>query len=227
MTNKWILSITIVILGIGQSLASASLSEEVRTLVKKVDARYLETQDFEANFSQETQIEGFETRLVSSGRVIIKKPGLLRWDYHKPNIEQILVKGDEVLWYVPQHQQVVKGNLTQMASSKAPLALLQGAGNLGEQFDVMPSKQEGSVKGALPTIVLMPKPKDQATSAVTRIELTIQPKSYLIKVMTLFEKSGNVSSLRFSEIRTNQGVDADVLKLDLPDDVVVIDAPTM
>ena len=131
------------------------------------------------------------------------------------------------MWYVPEHQQVVQGNLTQMAASKAPLTLLQGVGKLGEQFDVVPSIQKEIGEGGLPIVVLMPKPKDQATSTVTRIEVTIHPKSYLMTQIMLYEKSGNISTLRFSNIRVNQGVDSDVLKLHMPEDVVVIDSPTM
>ena len=205
----------------------ASLTEDVQSLVKRVDGRYLKTKDLQADFSQETQIEGFESRLSSSGRVVIKKPGLLRWDYRKPSVEQIFVDGDQVMWYVPEHQQVVQGNLTQMVASKAPLTLLQGVGKLGEQFDILPSAQKEIGEGGLPIIVLMPKPEDQATSSVTRIELTIHPKSFLISQIMLFEKSGNVSTLRFSNIRVNQGVDSKDLKLEMPEDVVVIDSPIM
>ncbi len=210
-----------------QAIAHASLAEEVQALVKKVDARYLGIQDLQAAFTQETQIEGFDSRLSSSGRVLLKKPGLLRWDYEKPSVEHILVDGDQVMWYVPEHQQVVQGNLTQMASSKAPLTLLQGAGKLGEQFDIVPSSQKKNGAGGLPIVVLLPKPKDQATSTVTRIEVTIQPKSYLMTQILLHEKSGNISTLRFSNIRVNQGVDSSLLQLDMPEDVVVIDSPIM
>ena len=211
----------------GHAIVYASLSEEVQALVKKVDARYLKTQDLQAEFSQETQIEGFDSRLSSSGQVLLKKPGLLRWDYRKPSLEQILVEGDQVMWYVPEHQQVVKGNLTQMAASRAPLTLLQGVGKLGEQFDITTSSKDERRDGGLPIVVLMPKSKDQRTSTVTRIELTIHPQSYLISQIMLYEKTGNISTLRFSNIRINQGVDSKVLQLNMPDDVVVVDAPKM
>ena len=209
------------------SVAYSSLTEEVEALVKKVDAQYLGTQDLQAEFTQETQIEGFDSRISSSGRVLLKKPGLLRWDYEKPTVEQILVDGDQVMWYVPEHQQVVQGNLTQMVASKAPLTLLQGAGKLGEQFDVAPTTQEERGDGGLPIVMLVPKPQDQAASAVTQIKVTIHPQSYLMTQIMLYEKSGNISTLKFSNIRVNQGVDSSKLKLNMPDDVVVIDSPTM
>lgn len=100
-------------------------------------------------------------------------------------------------------------------------------GKLGEQFDIVPSSQKKNETGELPIVVLLPKPKDQATSTVTRIEVTIQPNSYLMTQILLHEKSGNISTLRFSNIRVNQGVDSSMLQLDMPEDVVVIDSPIM
>jgi len=208
-----------------QSLGQASPMEQVLDLVKKVDSRYAQTQDFQAKFSQETKIEGFETRLTSSGRVLLKKPGLLRWDYEEPSVEQIFVDGDQVMVYTPQHKQVVKANLTQIAASKAPLALLQGAGKLTEQFDVLPTSEEELRQDDLPLITLVPKPHEKDSSTITRVVLEIEPKSYMIKNMELYEISGNVSTLRFTNIQVNQGIDTAQLKLDIPDDVIVVDAP--
>jgi outer membrane lipoprotein carrier protein len=199
--------------------------KQVLELVSKVDSRYAQTQDLQADFSQETKIEGFETRLSSTGRVLLKKPGMLRWDYLEPSVEQIFVDGDQVMVYTPEHKQVVKANLTQLAASKAPLTLLQGAGKLAEQYDVLPTGQEESRQGVLPLITLVPKPQEKERSTITRVVLEIDPTSYLIKKMDLHEISGNVSTLRFTNIQVNQGIDTAQLKLNVPEDVIVVDAP--
>jgi outer membrane lipoprotein carrier protein len=209
------------------SLGQASPMKQVLDLVNKVDARYEQTQDLQADFSQETKIEGFETRLSSTGRVLLKKPGMLRWDYVEPSVEQIFVDGDQVMVYTPEHKQVVKAKLTQIAASKAPLTLLQGAGKLAEQFDVLPTDQEESRQDVLPLITLVPKPEEKNRSAVTRVVLEIDPSSYLIKKMDLHEISGNISTLRFSNIQVNQGIDTAQLKLIVPEDVIVVDAPVI
>ena len=220
------LSLALLLLLGSDVLGQASPAKSIDDLVEKVDSRYAQTQDFQAEFSQETKVEGFETKLSSSGRVLLKKPGLLRWDYSKPSVEQIFVDGDQVLVYVPEHKQVVKANLTQIAASKAPLALLQGVGKLAEQFDVLPTKQDDRPPGGLPLITLVPKPHEKEISALRRIVLEIESGSYLIKTMNLYEVSGNVSTLQFTNMQVNQGLDSKQLKLDVPDDVIVVDAPT-
>ena len=210
-----------------QASAQASPPKQVLDLLSKVDSRYEQTRDLQADFSQETKIEGFDTRLSSAGRVFLKKPGLLRWDYVEPSVEQIFVDGDQVMVYTPEHKQVVKANLTQIAASKAPLALLQGAGKLTEQFDVLADGRAEDRREKLPLITLVPKPHEKERSAVMRVVLEIEPASYLIKKMDLYEINGNVSTLRFSNIRLNQGIEAAQLKLNVPEDVIVVDAPSL
>lgn len=210
-----------------QSFGHASPVKQVLDLVNKVDSRYEQTRDLQADFSQETKIEGFETRLSSTGRVLLKKPGMLRWDYVEPSVEQIFVDGDHVMVYTPEHNQVVKATLTQIAASKAPLALLQGVGKLAEQFDVLSTVEEESPQEDLPLITLVPKPEERDRSTVTRVVLEIDPSSYLIRKMDLHEISGNISILRFSNIQVNQGIDSAQLKLNVPEGVIVIDAPVV
>ena len=117
---------------------------EVREVVKRLQARYEKTKDLQADFAQKTTIEGFERPMTSSGKVYIKKPGRLRWTYLDPSTEDIYVDRDDVKVYVPEHKQVLVGKLTQMAASKAPLELLQGAAKLEESFNVEPTQERAA-----------------------------------------------------------------------------------
>jgi len=196
-------------------------------LVGKVDARYAQTQDLQADFIQETILEGFTTGFKSSGRLYLKKPGLLRWDYLQPSEEQIYVDGDQVMMYVPEHQQVIKGVLTQMAASKGPLALLQGVGKLSQQFTILESAVSPNGGGELPSLTLVPKPAGNEAPTIKKIVLKLFPDSYLIQTITLFEVSGNISSVVFDHIQVNKGLSPRLLKFEVPPDVVVVELPKL
>ena len=202
------------------SAASVSVTQEI---VKKVDARYAQTKDLQADFVQETILEGFTTGFTSSGRLYLKKPGLLRWDYLHPSEEQIYVNGDQVMMYVPEHQQVVKGVLTQMAASKGPLALLQGAGNLSQQFTILESADGSKDNEKFPSLTLVPKPVDQTPPTIKKIVLKLFPDTYFIQGITLFEVSGNISRVVFDHIQANTGLSSSQLTFDVPPDVVVVE----
>lgn len=193
----------------------------------KVEAQYARTKDLQADFTQETLFEGFETGFSSSGKLYLKKPGLLRWDYLEPSNEQIYVDGDQVMMYVPAHQQVVKGTLTQMAASKGPLALLQDVGTLSQQFSIVDSSAEDRGDGAVPVLTLVPKPTGDTPPTMKKIVLKLMPDSFLIQAITLFESSGNVSHVVFDHIQVNQGVSTKLLQFEVPSGVVVVEMPTM
>ncbi len=208
------------------SLSSAALASDVDDVVRQVDDRYAKTEDLQGTFTQETIIEGFETGFQSAGKFYLKKPGLLRWDYLEPSKEHIYVDGDEVMMYVPEHQQVVKGALTQMAASKGPLALLLGVGKLAQQFTISEAASDSTNSAGLPRLTLIPKPDGDTAPTIKNIELQLLPDSYLIQTITLYETSGNISRVRFEDLQVNQELAADLLRFTIPPDVVVVDFPT-
>jgi outer membrane lipoprotein carrier protein len=200
--------------------------QEVREVVKQLQARYEKTKDIQADFAQKTMIEGFERPIMSSGKVYIKKPGRLRWNYLDPSVEDIYVNRDDVKVYVPEHKQVLVGKLTQMAASKAPLELLLGAAKLDESFDIEPTPGKGRGVGGIRLLTLLPKSQDrEAGRPLQRIVLEVFPKTYFIRTISLYEVSGNVASFEFSSLQSNIGLGDSLFDLKLPDDVEVVKAP--
>ena len=229
------LALTLVVCGFFASAHAAEEErddkalKEVQEVVKKVQARYEKTRDLQADFKQSTRIEGFATPIASSGRMYIKKPGRLRWDYLDPNVEEIYVNKDEVMMYVPEHQQVLVGKLTQMAASQAPLQLLQGVAQLEEEFQVEPTPGGKRGAGGVPLVTLFPKQTAESAPVRTldRIVLEVQPKTFFIKTVSIHEISGNISTFEFANLKPNQGLKNDLFQFTVPAGVEVVKAPTL
>ena len=212
----------------GESSTGDKAWQEAREVVKQIQARYEKTKDLQADFVQTTKIEGFERPVTSSGRVYIKKPGRLRWDYLDPATEQIYVMQDDVKVYVPEHKQVLVGKLTQMAASSAPLELLQGAGKLDESFDIQPTTGKERGTGGIRLITLLPKDKEhESTRNLQRIVVEVFPKTYFLRTVSLHEISGNVATFEFSSLKPNQGLGNEVFDFKAPSDVEVVKAPVL
>lgn len=202
--------------------------KEVLEVVKKLQGRYEQTKDLQADFQQTTRIEGFATPLTSSGRMLIKKPGLLRWDYRDPTVEEIYVNRNDVMMYVPEHNQVLVGKLTQMAASQAPLQLLQGVAKIDEEFEIEPTRGGERGESGLPLITLTPKSTEpDASRSVSKLVIEVQPKTYFIKTVTIHEISGNISTFTFSNLKPNTGLKSDLFVFKAPAGVEVIKAPTL
>lgn len=212
----------------GDASVNEKASQAVREVVKQLQARYERTKDLQADFSQKTKIEGFERPVMSAGKVYIKKPGRLRWDYLDPASEQIYVNQDDVKMYVPEHKQVLVGKLTQMAASKAPLELLQGAAKLDESFNIEPTTGSARGAGGIPLITLTPKDKQsEATQNLQKIVVEVFPKTYFIRTVSLYEISGNVAVFEFSNLKPNVGLGNELFDLKTPPDTEVVRAPVL
>ena len=210
------------------SAKTQALSKELKQVIQKIQNRYERTRDLQADFRQTTMIEGFETPILSRGRMYIKKPGRLRWDYLDPTVEEIYVNENKVMIYVPEHKQVLVGKLTHMAASQAPLQLLQGVGRLDKQFTIGPADSDKRGEGGLPLITLFPKHEGhESVRAVDKIELQVIPTTYFIKSVVIHEVSGNRSTFEFTGIKANSGLDDKVFDFQVPADVEVVKAPTL
>jgi len=204
-------------------LIQAAAEDPVKEIVNKIESRYRKTTDLIADFTQTTTVKGFATALKSAGRVYIKRPGKLRWDYLEPNLEQIFVNNDRVQFYVPEHKQVLTGQLSKMADSQAPLQLLQGLGRLDKHYTV--AAIPGGAKGSrLPLLSLIPV---EGGADQPRIVVEVDPDTYFLRRVELHDVNGSVSNFLFSKIQANTGLKDELFVFLVPKDVEVIPAPTL
>ncbi|HET8720850.1 MAG TPA: outer membrane lipoprotein carrier protein LolA [Nitrospira sp.] len=223
-----VLAVTVAPPVMGDDAVDEQARKEVREVVKRLQARYEKTKDLQADFTQKTIIEGFERPMTSSGKGYIKKPGRLRWNYLEPSTEDIYVDRDDVKVYVPEHKQVLVGKLTNMAASRAPLELLQGAAKLDASFDAEPTPGNGRGVGGIRLVTLVPKSRDgEAHGTMQKVVVEVFPKTYFIRSLALYEVSGNVSNFEFSSLQWNVGLDDDLFVPKFPPDVEVVKAPVL
>ncbi len=212
----------------GEAASPAPTLKEVQAVIQKMQARYQKTSDLEAVFVQKTIIEGFDTPLLSHGQVYIKKPGRLRWDYHDPNVEEIYVNKNQVQIYVPEHKQVLVGDLTKLTASQAPLELLQGVANLEKEFTIEPTKGKSRGEGGLPLVTLIPSSQaPDSRRQMKKVVIELAPQTHYLKTVSIYEPSGNISRFEFSNLKANTSLDESLFTLKIPNDVEVVDASEM
>lgn len=192
---------------------SGQAATEAARLAAKVQAFYERTKDLEARFAQTYTYAGFGRRQVSSGRLRVKKPGKMRWDYEKPAQKTIAVSGSRLVQYEPDENQAYVDDHFDASAMSAAVAFLLGKGELTREFDVA---LDGS--GAL---LLRPKAADPRVDA---IYLTVGEDGE-VQATRVVDGSGNVNEVRFSAVRRNVGIPDSAFEVKLPEDVHRIAAP--
>src|SRR5438876_1962065 len=105
-----------------------------RALARRVQAYYAHTKDFSARFAQHYTYVAMGRVEDSAGTVQVKKPGLVRWDYEKPEKRTLFVEGKTLWIWRPEDKEVqVKRNFGGDQLSSA-FTFLWGKGNLLKEF---------------------------------------------------------------------------------------------
>lgn len=191
-------------------------------VVQNIQAAYERTTDWKADFEQVTQIQGFDTPIKSRGKLYIKKPDRLRWDYLEPNRHQILVNEKKVWVYTPEQKQAIVSPFSEISDSQLPLHLLSGVGRLDRDFTVQWTDPGHPERGNIPSLTLIPK---EARTGLTKLLMEVDPATYFITRLTLFESNGNQSRFRFARIQSNTGLKDRIFVFTPPKDVVVVESP--
>jgi outer membrane lipoprotein carrier protein len=78
-------------------------------ILDRVEKRYTD-KSFKAEFAQESTLKAMDITDFASGKIFVRYPGMMRWEYEKPE-KQIIVTDGHKLWiYRPADNQVTTGS---------------------------------------------------------------------------------------------------------------------
>jgi outer membrane lipoprotein carrier protein len=107
-----------------------SAEKAVAKVVHALEARYRGAESFRAVFL-ERRAEGRGSVQLESGTLLIRRPGLMRWEYEEPEKKLFLVDGKFAWFYVPADRTVTKAAIRDSDDARIPLLLLTGKTSLG------------------------------------------------------------------------------------------------
>ena len=193
---------------------------DLHAVIDRVQRRYDTATDFRARFSQTLTNATFKRKTSSSGEVLFKKPGRMRWNYEKPDQKMYLADGGMLWLYEPEDHQAFKQDL-KSSQLPAALAFLTGQGKLTSEFDVRFAGQ--TPYGTARDYVLALEPK-QPQAQVRTILFVVAPDTFDVRESVLTDGQGNVNDLVFSDIRVNTRIPETTFRWSPPAGVRVIDA---
>jgi outer membrane lipoprotein carrier protein len=193
-------------------------------LIDRVQSRYEQTRELEATFTQQATLKTLNETQASSGKVYIKKPGKMRWDYLEPEHQVILLKDDFLRVYTPEFNQLVEQPITNLYKAKTPIAFLAGQAKLKELFKFKIEALNGNKKDALWRIILRPK---EDNPQLKELHLEVDPSTYDINRSVIIDHFGNKTDIRYINIRVNHGLDEGIFVLKLPPNVERVRPPSV
>ncbi len=191
----------------------------VAAVVQRMQKRYEQAADFRAHFSQSLTNPTFGRTTVSSGDLIVKKPGKMRWDYDKPEKKMYLAT-DQILWmYEPEEKQAVKSDL-KASQLPATLSFLTGRGKLADEFEITLARD---IPFGGPTDYKLSLKPRKPQSTYRFIYFLVDPETFFVKQSVLIDTQGVVNAITFSAVLVNSKVPDATFKWAPPAGVRVID----
>ena len=174
--------------------ALAVAGESPTELAAKIEAFYAQKQDIRAIFTQEVRKPGRRRVIRKTGKVFFKRPGMMRWDYKKPEAVHYISDGS-VLWsYQPEDSLVTRLNV-QHSELYHQSRYLFGQGQLTKDFDLsLNADKERKDVG----VVLTPKRKSRHFKSLT---LWVDPNTGEIQSTELVDPYDNLSRVTFNKIQ--------------------------
>jgi outer membrane lipoprotein carrier protein len=186
-------------------------------LVTRFQETYEGVSDLTASFEQETRLQDFKTEIKSNGTLYLKKKGKMKLAYDQPKKETILINGTEILTYLPERHQAIKGVFSKEQESRLPIRLLSGETLLKKEFQIQ------WAPGHSPKRILLRLTPLLKESPLEQIELEFDPATFLIKNLKLNQANQNSSFFSFSKVRINRGIKDNFFNFSPPEGTEILD----
>jgi outer membrane lipoprotein carrier protein len=203
------------LLALALQLAAAgevSAAEEVSTAPERLRAFLAETVTLKAHFSQVLLEADTQRAQVSEGQFYLHRPQRFRWEYESPQPQLVVADGENLWLYDPDLEQVTVRRLDEELSS-TPAMLLSGDALLEDSFRIGAAYREDG----LDWVELAPL-SEAADFAALRIGFDGER----LGSMELIDALGQTTVIRFSEVRINPSLDAELFHFTPPPGVDVI-----
>ena len=165
---------------------------------RKAKFDYFLIETFEAGLA----LQGSEIKSIRAGRISLGEA-------------YVQTDGKEAWFYSKKSEQAIRRTFKDFEQANIPVAFLLGAANVRDDFDVV-ERKEGAIRHALD---LTPK---RTNAAMTRIELVCDDAGR-ISAMVVHDRSGNTSTIAFSDVRENTGLIDGLFRFKVPKGTEVIE----
>ena len=191
---------------------SAQAAESDLTLEQILDRleKHYTGNNFKAEFIQESTVEAMAITDFASGKIFVRYPGKMRWEYEKPERQIIITDGFKLWIYRPADNQVMTGSAPTFFSDGKGASFLSDITLVRKKFDISLGESKDDFFYELK---LKPLGK---TLDVTDIRLSVTKNTFTVIRVVTYNSYGDKNHIEFLNHE---------FKADLKDSLFSFEAP--
>ncbi|MGE3190466.1 MAG: outer membrane lipoprotein chaperone LolA [Vicinamibacterales bacterium] len=185
-------------------------------LAARIQARYDDIRDFQADFVQSYEGGVLRTTTTERGTVAIKRPGKMRWVYTRPEQKEFVSDGVRMYAYVPADKQVIVSPAPDAATT--PALFLAGKADLARDYTPSFTELPGPAPGLI-GLKLVPR---RADPEYDWLVLGVDARTLQIRQLVAMDRQGGRSTFTFTNLQENKGLADKTFEFRIPRGVDVI-----
>ncbi|MGA3259726.1 MAG: outer membrane lipoprotein carrier protein LolA [Bryobacteraceae bacterium] len=124
------------------AVSAFAADPQLGNLLATVEARYNHAKTLEVVFQEQYTRQG-EPHRAEGGRLQLRKPGKMRWDYTEPQGKLFICDGKYLYLYTPADNRAQRMKLKETDDMRAPLAFLLGKLHFEREFRNLQANRVG------------------------------------------------------------------------------------
>ena len=227
-TAKNFLSHTMIMLAVfmlalagGQKcLAEATTGSDLTLdqILEQVEKKYSNSK-FSADFIQKSTIKAMDITDRANGKVYIKYPGMMRWEYEKPNQQIIITDADKLWIYRPADNQVMTGKAPTFFRDGKGASFLSDIRVIRQKFDISLAPGPPEESDLFYHLKLIPREK---TLDISEIRLLVSQKTFNVLQVTTLNFYGDETRIDLLNFVFGGNLDDSLFSFEIPKGVDVI-----
>lgn len=185
-------------------------------LVDKIQKAYDSVKAFEADFEQTLTHKESGAVEKRKGKLLFKKPLLIRWVTEKPNAESLIINESEIWDYIPDEEIAYRYSPNLVKDSKSIIQVITGQAKLTTDFDL----KQLSPQNGMTRLQLLP---DEPTTQMVDAIIWVDPQKGLIRRARINDFYGNSNDVNLLSVRELNDAPKGSFNFKPPKDVEVED----
>ena len=203
----------VVVLTLGLAAQTPASPDAV---ARSLQTRYEGIRDFSADFMQTYRGGVLRTETKEQGTVTIKKPGMMRWVYSKPERKEFVSDGRKLYSYIPEDRQVMVADVPPDDAATTPALFLAGKGQIVRDFA---TAFDSNPPAGIVALKLTPKKTEPEYEYFV---ILVDAKTMQLRGLATKDRQGGLSVLTFTNLKENTGISDKEFAFRVPRGVDVI-----